>query len=113
MSFRISWPKFSKEFLESAKIQLTEALNKGDEKPPNIVGEIVVKELYMGAKAPDLEILEIGELSEERFKGVFKLNYSGDGYIVMRTRVQVRIVVTVFGISVRLRLIPFSLYKPT
>ncbi len=49
MSFKIQWPSFTREFLNSAKAQLGAALNKGN-KPPNIVGDIIVKELYMGSK---------------------------------------------------------------
>jgi distribution and morphology protein 34 len=67
MAFHINWPSFSKEFLLSAKHQLSSALNKGD-KPDNIVDNITV--------------------SEDRFKGIFKLNYSGDGHITLQTKVQ-------------------------
>lgn len=49
MSFKFTWPQFSKEFIEKAKIELTEALNKGD-KPANIADFILVKDLYMGSK---------------------------------------------------------------
>ncbi len=40
MSFRITWPTFSGEFLEKAKAQLTVALNSG-KKPDNIAGDII------------------------------------------------------------------------
>ena len=49
MSFRFEWPEFSGDFIQGAKEQITEALNKG-QKPPNIVGDIVVSELYLGTK---------------------------------------------------------------
>ena len=49
MSFKIQWPTFTREFVHSAKAQLGAALNKGN-KPPNIVGDIIVKELHMGSK---------------------------------------------------------------
>ncbi|KAI8925366.1 hypothetical protein BC831DRAFT_415132 [Entophlyctis helioformis] len=88
MSFRINWPEFSPEFIEKAKAQLTVALNHGQSKPANIVDRIVVKELDMGTKPPDLEILEISELVEDRFKGIFKLVYNGDAFIIIQTRVQ-------------------------
>lgn len=42
------------------------------------------------AQPPDLEILEIGDLSTDRFRGIFRLTYSGDAYIVLQTKVQVR-----------------------
>ncbi|KAJ3054556.1 ERMES complex subunit, partial [Rhizophlyctis rosea] len=87
MSFNINWPTFSPEFIQQAKTQITAALNKG-QKPANIVGDIVVEELYMGKKPPDLEVLEIGELQPDRFRGMFKLVYQGDAHIVLVTKVQ-------------------------
>ncbi|KAJ1539532.1 ERMES complex subunit [Nowakowskiella sp. JEL0078] len=88
MSFVINWPKFSDEFIEKAKCQLTVALNKG-EKPAKIVDEIIVRDLNMGTIPPELEILEIGDLAEERFRGIFKLTYTGDASVVLLTKVQV------------------------
>src|ERR1700761_9328525 len=38
---------------------------------------------------PDLEIRDIGELTTEQFRGIFRLTYAGDAYIVLRTKVQV------------------------
>jgi len=49
----------------------------------------VVKEFNLGTTPPDLEMLEIGELGDDKFRGVFKLKYSGDAHIVLQTRVQV------------------------
>ncbi|KAI9095610.1 hypothetical protein DFS34DRAFT_595141 [Phlyctochytrium arcticum] len=87
MSLKLNWPEFSPEFIEKAQQQLTLALNKG-EKPSNIVGKIDVNELNMGTAPPDLEILEIGELQEERFRGIFKMSYKGDAYVELHTKVQ-------------------------
>ncbi|CAO3639152.1 unnamed protein product [Cunninghamella echinulata] len=42
----------------------------------------------MGTQAPELEILEIGELTTDKFRGIFKLTYAGDAYIVLQTKVQ-------------------------
>jgi hypothetical protein len=39
---------------------------------------------------PELEILDIGDLALDRFRGIFRLTYSGDAYIVLQTKVQVR-----------------------
>jgi distribution and morphology protein 34 len=41
---------------------------------------------------PELEIRDIGDLTTEQFRGIFRLTYSGDAYIVLRTKVQVRVV---------------------
>ncbi|KAF9580858.1 ERMES complex subunit [Lunasporangiospora selenospora] len=87
MAFRFQWPYFSEEFIQEAKTMLTSALNKGS-KPPVIVDHITVKELDMGTLPPELEMLEMGELSTERFRGIFKLTYSGDAHIVLQTKVQ-------------------------
>ena len=38
---------------------------------------------------PELEIRDIGELTADQFRGIFRLTYSGDAYIVLRTKVQV------------------------
>ncbi|KAI9320516.1 hypothetical protein BX666DRAFT_1908796 [Dichotomocladium elegans] len=87
MAFRFSWPEFDSGFYDEAKLQLETALNKGN-KPKNIVDHITVKELHMGSKPPELEILEVGELTTDKFRGIFKLTYAGDAYIVLQTKVQ-------------------------
>ncbi|KAI8086263.1 uncharacterized protein BX664DRAFT_350676 [Halteromyces radiatus] len=87
MAFRFNWPEFDIEFYDEAKAQLETALNKGN-KPKNIVDHITVKELHMGTQPPELEILEIGELTTDKFRGIFKLTYAGDAYIVLQTKVQ-------------------------
>ncbi|KAG0163703.1 ERMES complex subunit [Apophysomyces sp. BC1034] len=87
MAFRFNWPEFDNEFYDEARSQLEAALNKGN-KPKNIVDHIAVKELHMGTQPPELEILEIGELSTNKFRGIFKLTYAGDAYIVLQTKVQ-------------------------
>ncbi|CAO3614868.1 unnamed protein product [Cunninghamella blakesleeana] len=88
MAFKFNWPEFDIDFYNEAKSQLEAALNKGN-KPKNIVDYITVKELNMGTQAPELEILEIGELTTDKFRGIFKLTYAGDAYIVLQTKVQV------------------------
>lgn len=66
---------------------LTSALNKSP-KPPIIVDDILVNELNLGSTPPELEILEIGDLAEDRFRGIFKMSYTGDAYLTLKTRVQ-------------------------
>ncbi|KAG0745363.1 hypothetical protein G6F57_008282 [Rhizopus arrhizus] len=87
MAFRFNWPEFDQEFYVAAKSQLETALNK-DNKPSVIVDYITVKELNMGSTPPELEILEIGELGNDKFRGIFKLSYAGDAYIEIQTKVQ-------------------------
>lgn len=88
MSFSFTWPIFSSEFLAKARDQLSVALSNGKAREQNIVDNITVTSLSMGKKPPELEILEIGDLSEERFKGIFKLVYTGDASVVVQTRIQ-------------------------
>ncbi|KAI7895235.1 uncharacterized protein EV154DRAFT_407860, partial [Mucor mucedo] len=87
MAFRFNWPDFDADFCNEAKAQLETALNKGT-KPRNIVDHISVTQLNMGTTAPDLEILEVGELSTDKFRGMFKLTYAGDASLVIQTKVQ-------------------------
>ncbi|KAL0094657.1 hypothetical protein F4703DRAFT_1765568 [Phycomyces blakesleeanus] len=87
MAFRFNWPEFDSDFYTDAKAQLETALNKG-EKPKEIVDHITVKDLYLGTVPPELEILEIGELTTDTFRGIFKLTYKGDAHIVLQTKVQ-------------------------
>lgn len=37
---------------------------------------------------PELEIRDIGDLTLDQFRGIFRLTYSGDAHIVLRTKVQ-------------------------
>jgi len=109
MSFTFQWPRFSDQFHENAIQMLDSALNKGN-KPPVIADRIEVVELEMGSQVragtavgvfvsvsndrslqpPELEIRDIGELTTDQFRGIFRLTYSGDAHLVLRTKVQVR-----------------------
>jgi mitochondrial distribution and morphology protein 34 len=88
MSFKFNWNSFNEDnFYSRAKTLLTNALNKSN-RPHIIVDKIVVKDLWLGEAPPDLEILEIGDLADDRFRGIFKLNYTGDASITLETKVQ-------------------------
>ncbi|KAL2213532.1 mitochondrial distribution and morphology protein 34 [Sarocladium strictum] len=89
MAFNFNWSPLTAdaEFYSRARDLLTKALNKSP-KPPIIVDDILVDEFNLGTLPPDLEILEIGDLAEDRFRGIFKMCYSGDAYLTLRTRVQ-------------------------
>lgn len=90
MAFNFNWSPLTAdaEFYSKAQEMLTAALNKST-KPPIIVDDILVNELNLGSVPPDLEILEIGDLAEDRFRGIFKMCYSGDAFLTLKTRVQV------------------------
>ncbi|KAI1941290.1 ERMES complex subunit [Ophidiomyces ophidiicola] len=89
MAFNFNWSPLMADagFYIRAQDLLTAALNKSP-KPPIIVDDIVVTELNLGSIPPDLEILEIGDLAEDRFRGIFKMSYSGDAFLTLKTRVQ-------------------------
>jgi len=90
MAFNFNWSPLTADadFYKRAKEMLTTALNKSP-KPPIIVDDILVNELNLGSVPPELEILEIGDLAEDRFRGIFKMCYSGDAFLTLKTRVQV------------------------
>ncbi|RFU31096.1 hypothetical protein B7463_g5261, partial [Scytalidium lignicola] len=89
MAFNFSWSPLTADasFYSRAQEMLTTALNKSP-KPPIIVGDILVNELNLGSVPPELEILEIGDLAQDRFRGIFKMCYSGDAFLTLKTRVQ-------------------------
>ena len=90
MAFNFNWSPLTadEDFYKRARDLLTAALNKSP-KPPIIVDDILVTEFNLGSVPPDLEILEIGDLAEDRFRGIFKMCYSGDAFLTLKTRVQV------------------------
>lgn len=90
MAFNFNWSPLTADasFYTKAQELLTTALNKSP-KPPIIVDDILVNELNLGSVPPDLEILEIGDLAEDRFRGIFRMCYTGDAFLTLRTRVQV------------------------
>lgn len=90
MAFNFNWSPLTADasFYTRAQELLTTALNKSP-KPPIIVDDILVNELNLGSVPPDLEILEIGDLAEDRFRGIFKMVYTGDAFLTLKTRVQV------------------------
>ncbi|KAI1502286.1 mitochondrial distribution and morphology protein 34 [Biscogniauxia marginata] len=89
MAFNFNWSPLTADadFYRRAEELLTNALNKTP-KPPIIVDDILVTEFNLGSVPPELEILEIGDLAEDRFRGIFKMCYSGDAFLTLRTRVQ-------------------------
>ena len=91
MAFNFDWSPLAADasFYARAKELLTAALNKSP-KPPIIVDDIFVDDLNLGEVPPDLDLLEIGDLGLDRFRGMFKMCYSGNAFLTLKTRVQVR-----------------------
>lgn len=86
MAFNFNWSPLIAD-TSRARDMLTTALNKSP-KPPIIVDDIIVTELNLGSTPPELEILEIGDLAEDRFRGIFKMSYAGDAFLTLKTKVQ-------------------------
>ncbi|KAH8726548.1 hypothetical protein GQ44DRAFT_705810 [Phaeosphaeriaceae sp. PMI808] len=86
MAFNFNWSPLIAD-TSRAREMLTTALNKSP-KPPIIVDDIIVTELNLGSTPPELEILEIGDLAEDRFRGIFKMSYAGDAFLTLKTKVQ-------------------------
>lgn len=86
MAFNFNWSPLIADS-ERVRQLLTSSLNKSP-KPPIIVDDIVVTELNLGRTPPVLEILEVGDLAEDRFRGIFKMSYTGDAFLTLKTRVQ-------------------------
>ncbi|KAF2821892.1 mitochondrial distribution and morphology protein 34 [Ophiobolus disseminans] len=86
MAFNFNWSPLIAD-TSRARDMLTTALNKSP-KPPIIVDDIIVTELNLGTTPPELEILEIGDLAEDRFRGIFKMSYTGDAFLTLKTKVQ-------------------------
>ena len=83
MAFNFNWSPLIAD-TSRARDMLTTALNKSP-KPPIIVDDIIVTELNLGTTPPELEILEIGDLAEDRFRGIFKMSYAGDAFLTLKT----------------------------
>lgn len=88
MSFKVNWNSLETEALRNwTKELMTEALNSG--KRPNVLAsDVQIKDLNFGKIPPSFEILEIGELDKDRFRGIFKINYDGDFHLTLHTKVQ-------------------------
>ncbi|KAF2179348.1 mitochondrial distribution and morphology protein 34 [Zopfia rhizophila CBS 207.26] len=86
MAFNFNWSPLIAD-TSRAREMLTTALNKSP-KPPIIVDDIIVTELNLGSTPPELEILEIGDLAEDRFRGIFKMSYTGNAFLTLKTKVQ-------------------------
>ncbi|TKA75152.1 hypothetical protein B0A55_03976 [Friedmanniomyces simplex] len=86
MAFNFNWSPLIAD-TDRVRDMLTSSLNKSP-KPPIIVDDIIVNELNLGSTPPELEILEVGDLAEDKFRGIFKMSYTGDAYLTLKTRVQ-------------------------
>ena len=76
MAFSFNWTPLiasasSPESYSHAKELLTLAFNKSTKSSGIVDSDVAVENLHLGHSAPELEVLEIGDLAEDRFRGVF------------------------------------------
>ena len=90
MAFNFNWSPLATDasFYQRAKELLTNALNRAGPRPVIIVDDFLVSEFNLGAIPPELEIVEIGDLAEDKFRGTFKMRYRGDAVLSLKTKVQ-------------------------
>ncbi|RMD39626.1 hypothetical protein DV735_g5504, partial [Chaetothyriales sp. CBS 134920] len=90
MAFTFNWSPLATDasFYERAKELLTNALNRAEPRPAIIVDDFRVSEFSLGEIPPELEIVEIGDLAEDKFRGTFKMRYQGDAVLSLKTKVQ-------------------------
>lgn len=86
MSLKFRWPTFTDAHIRAAVEALENGLN-GHEHHAALVGPISVVELNLASKPPELELLEVSDVSRDHFRGVFRLSYDGAAHIVLRTKV--------------------------
>ena len=90
MAFNFNWSPLATDasFYQRAKELLTNALNRAGPRPAIIVDDFLVSEFNLGDVPPELEIVEIGDLAEDKFRGTFKMRYQGDAVLSLKTKVQ-------------------------
>lgn len=90
MAFNFNWSPLATDasFYQRAKELLTNALNRAGPRPVIIVDDFLVSEFNLGEIPPELEIVEIGDLAEDKFRGTFKMRYRGDAVLSLKTKVQ-------------------------
>lgn len=87
MSFKLNWNAIEKDsFAAYAKELLEEALNSG-KRPTILSDDITIVDLNFGTVAPNFQILEIGDLGIDRFRGIFNFKYHGDASITVKTKI--------------------------
>ncbi|GAV29537.1 hypothetical protein PMKS-003038 [Pichia membranifaciens] len=87
MSFKLNWNAIEKDsFLSYARELLEEALNSG-KRPAILSDDIRIVALNFGTIAPIFQILEIGDLGVDKFRGIFNFKYHGDASITVTTKI--------------------------
>jgi hypothetical protein len=90
MSFKFDWSPFliNPTNIDSISSALSKALNRGP-KSPAIVGETKLKHLHLGHVPPALHLIEVSDITDDSFRGRFRVEYKGDASISLQTFVEV------------------------
>lgn len=87
MSFKLNWNAIEKDsFSAHTRELLEEALNSG-KRPSILSDDIKIIDLNFGTIAPNFQILEIGDLGLDKFRGIFSFKYYGDASITVKTKI--------------------------
>jgi hypothetical protein len=90
MAFQFTWPIFNAEFGRDLAHSVTAALNKNpNDKPTNIVSDIIVTDLNFGSQGPYVEMLELVDFTSSKLRAIFRIKYDGDASISIQAQVQV------------------------
>lgn len=85
MSFKINWGAIEGDSMRNyTRELLEEALNTGD-RPTVLCEGIEITGLEFGTIPPSFQILEIGDLGVDRFRGIFSFKYYGDASVTVKT----------------------------
>lgn len=90
MSFKFDWSPFliNDSNYDSLSEVLTKALNRGP-KPDAVEGDIKLKHLHVGNAPPRLHLAEVSAITDDSFRGIFRVEYDGDASISLQTFVEV------------------------
>ncbi|ODV71043.1 MDM34 family protein CYBJADRAFT_169693 [Cyberlindnera jadinii NRRL Y-1542] len=84
MSFLFDWMSLHSLDLKSKVNSMLEHMSI-----PHFPDKVSITELLWGDSKPVFELLDIVELTEERFKGLFKFEYSGELKVVLRSNIEI------------------------
>jgi len=89
MSVSFNWTSLSsKELVQSIRQQLNQLANTNSERAADNVGAMHITELNFGEQPPDIQLVEINDLSESKVKTSLTFHYEGDATVTFYSRVE-------------------------
>jgi len=87
MSVQFDWSILSnKEVIQSIRCQLNQLANS--DKNADKVGTMHITELNFGVQSPEIELVDVHDLSDSKVKTSFTFHYEGDATITFYSRVE-------------------------